>query len=352
MRHPLEVAASLEKRNGMPIGAGLLLWLRHVLEAEARSRDLPRAVVHYDRLLEDWRPVAAELAARFGAALPARPGDETAAQIDGFLNKDLRHHQDAGLDAALAALPEAEWIAPVHQAFRGAEIDRDALDLVRRDLERSERLYGAGARARLAQVRKAHALDLEDRTQKDREEARQLAAFAGNFANSTSWRVTAPLRRATQFITDFRQLPPADRREALRALLALRRPQAIQRLEDRRTIATSGLWDARFYVEQHPEAAAGDPLDHFLDIGAARGHDPRRWFDMAYYIEQNRAHLAGGANPLLDYIRRGAWNGASPHRRFDNASYLAEHPQLAVRFTTPFAHFLHFGTPYLLDEED
>lgn len=39
VRSPLEVAHSLETRNGLPLTKGLLLWLRHVLDAEVQSRN-------------------------------------------------------------------------------------------------------------------------------------------------------------------------------------------------------------------------------------------------------------------------------------------------------------------------
>ncbi|WP_134487370.1 hypothetical protein [Methylocella tundrae] len=55
IRSPLEVAQSLAKRDGFSLETGLLLWLRHVLDAERESRHFPRAVVSMDDLFEDWR---------------------------------------------------------------------------------------------------------------------------------------------------------------------------------------------------------------------------------------------------------------------------------------------------------
>lgn len=52
-RRPSEVAASIEARNHWASPIGELLWLRHVLEAEAASRALQRATVVYDDLLAD-----------------------------------------------------------------------------------------------------------------------------------------------------------------------------------------------------------------------------------------------------------------------------------------------------------
>lgn len=57
VRRPSEVAASIEVRNHWAPPIGELLWLRHVLEAEAASRAFQRATVVYDDLLAD--PVSA-----------------------------------------------------------------------------------------------------------------------------------------------------------------------------------------------------------------------------------------------------------------------------------------------------
>ncbi|MEJ2124706.1 MAG: sulfotransferase family protein, partial [Alphaproteobacteria bacterium] len=46
-RNPLEVADSLARRNDFSQEKSLLLWLRHVLDAEIATRQLPRAFLSY-----------------------------------------------------------------------------------------------------------------------------------------------------------------------------------------------------------------------------------------------------------------------------------------------------------------
>src|SRR5688572_11542372 len=53
LRNPLAVMASLKARDGMTEGFAGLLWLLHVLEAEAETRGWPRAIVSYEALLAD-----------------------------------------------------------------------------------------------------------------------------------------------------------------------------------------------------------------------------------------------------------------------------------------------------------
>ncbi|RVD50028.1 sulfotransferase family protein, partial [Mesorhizobium sp. M2D.F.Ca.ET.140.01.1.1] len=54
-RNPLEVAYSLKRRDGLPLSKSLLLWLRHVLEAEHHSRHMPRYLIRHEEFLIDWR---------------------------------------------------------------------------------------------------------------------------------------------------------------------------------------------------------------------------------------------------------------------------------------------------------
>ena len=63
IRHPLAVAGSLAKRDGFSARKSVMVWCAYMLAAEAASRDLPRAFVDYDALLEDWRPQVAASAA-------------------------------------------------------------------------------------------------------------------------------------------------------------------------------------------------------------------------------------------------------------------------------------------------
>ena len=101
LRHPLEVARSLAGRDGMPLAEGLLLWLRHVLDAEHDSRGLPRSFLRYEDLVAGWRPVVDRLGAELGLAWPVRP-DAAAPAVEAFLSAGLRHHA-AGEGEALAA---------------------------------------------------------------------------------------------------------------------------------------------------------------------------------------------------------------------------------------------------------
>ena len=53
VRHPVEVAASLEVRNGMAMLPALDLWVRSYLDAERWTRGRPRIVASYDVMMRE-----------------------------------------------------------------------------------------------------------------------------------------------------------------------------------------------------------------------------------------------------------------------------------------------------------
>ena len=159
LRNPLEVAASLAARNGMARADAALLWLRHVLDAEAATRNRPRAIVPYDRLLSDWPGQLQQIARALNLSFP-NAADAIAPTINDFLKRTLRHHthsaEDVVLDpvlrgwvsdvysamSVLAVTPNAEQaltkIDQVRQAFDGAESTLKALVSAAGDAVRAE----------------------------------------------------------------------------------------------------------------------------------------------------------------------------------------------------------------------
>lgn len=92
-RHPAEVAASLQRRDGIPEARGTHLWLQHMIAAEHWTRGYPRLVVPYDQLLKDQGSVVARISATLGLPLPLT--DRTGSTIDDFVSSDLKHHHAA-----------------------------------------------------------------------------------------------------------------------------------------------------------------------------------------------------------------------------------------------------------------
>jgi hypothetical protein len=95
VRHPLNVAASLERRDGLPPLHSHLLWVEHVCRALADTDGARRCFVDYDELVE--RP--AEQLGRLAGALGVEVTPAIAADIEGFasgfVESGLRHHRAA-----------------------------------------------------------------------------------------------------------------------------------------------------------------------------------------------------------------------------------------------------------------
>lgn len=271
LRNPWEVAASLTRRDQMLPEQGLLLWLRHTLDAERLTRGLPRYQTSYDLLMQDWRSVAAGAGSALGLSWKCSP-EAAAAEIDAFLTHDLRHF-DLPPPAENAAWVWA-WVRETHDILQGWSLtgeiaaDHARLDEIRRRFDaaepaleallsaattRQDRLQALEGEAAVLRARADHAesdrqavshqlaelqtrserlrLEAEDRHQREvmtlkaryaqsRNQAQalrdQLAARlpvlerdlqkalaergrylsdATALRSSTSWRITAPLRR-------------------------------------------------------------------------------------------------------------------------------------------------------------
>jgi hypothetical protein len=95
-RHPEEVAASLEKRDGLSRPTIRRLWTQDVLETVANSNDQLRVFVTFEQLLEDWRGVASRIAETAGITWPRKP-EEVGPEVESFLEPSLRDHR-AGVE--------------------------------------------------------------------------------------------------------------------------------------------------------------------------------------------------------------------------------------------------------------
>lgn len=101
-RNPIEVSQSLNARDGMNRSHALLLWETYMLEAELHSRSLPRSVVHYERLLANWRDTLGP-ALNIGTLGFTRFEPEASKQVDAFLDprqRNANHSEDSLFEAA------------------------------------------------------------------------------------------------------------------------------------------------------------------------------------------------------------------------------------------------------------
>jgi hypothetical protein len=334
LRDPLEIAASLQDRGGrMGQGRALLLWLRHVLEGERATRDLPRSIVTYDALLADWRAVAARIAHDLTLDWP-RPLAAAGAEIDAFVDAQARNQRvDPGALDARADV--ADWVkrtyAILADGSRGKSVDTAALDEVHAELARAEIAFDAvlaeqeatlaAATARhtaaterqdaryeeLRRVRDALERRLGEREQalddlRRSEEALNWRLNGGDAAAPVPPPLVAPAPRP--------EVVPHSGMSAARLA-----PVAARWLRTRRgrghlttylQLRRSGLFDPRYYEARYPDvpAAGADPLVHYVEHGAAEGRDPSPLFSTMGYRAAHPDLDETGTNPLLHLSRR------------------------------------------------
>jgi len=86
-RHPLEIAQSLKKRNGMSAHNALALWAEYMFKAEIYSRPLERILVSYDALLNDFESTASSIVSFTGS------DKVQTLEPKSIVDKTLRHHK-------------------------------------------------------------------------------------------------------------------------------------------------------------------------------------------------------------------------------------------------------------------
>lgn len=116
VRNPLEVAASLHRRDKLLPRHAYRLWLQHVLDAERATRSMPRGFILYGDLVSRWRPAIEKLLG--DAGLPwLKPGKETAAAVDDFLSVEMPHAGAGSGDLPEAASELLGWLRRAYAAL-------------------------------------------------------------------------------------------------------------------------------------------------------------------------------------------------------------------------------------------
>jgi hypothetical protein len=154
LRNPLAVMMSLRTRDDMTPDFAALLWLRHMLDAERATRGEPRAIASYERLMADWRPVMAGVAAGLGLDWPIPP-QTAAATIDAFLQPAMQHQSFTDRDLENRA-EISLWVKETYQSMRLLERHPDdlsalaTLDRVHADFSRRALIFGEACMQELA----------------------------------------------------------------------------------------------------------------------------------------------------------------------------------------------------------
>jgi hypothetical protein len=191
LRHPAEVVGSKDKyykntsAGESPRQAQttrVASWLNVALFTEATTRDARRTFVVYEDLLADWRGQVARVATELALAGPADLSEAQQAEIDEFVDPDLRRVRtewsDIDCPEEVRELAQEVWDQLLVLARAGGFDDeaQGRLDVVR---ERYVRMYvdaEALAQSSAEEARRAGARNARRKLQKEqRQQAQKLA---------------------------------------------------------------------------------------------------------------------------------------------------------------------------------
>lgn len=149
-----------------------------------------------------------------------------------------------------------------------------------------------------------------------------------------------------------------------------------------RLVQRTGLFDPEWYLEQNPDVVASSiqPLRHYVAYGDREGRSPMplfspqfyksradgrtkhinsllhyyyigryrttspsSWFDLRYYLSNNKDVAKSGLEPLYHYLHYGGVEGRSPNPQFDGAWYLRSNPEVQSARVNPLVHYLRNG---------
>jgi hypothetical protein len=112
IRHPVEVAHSIRKRDGLTLDQCLKVWVVHVLEGERTTRKFNRVFTTYDQLMQS--PVETVVHVAKSVGLPVDAIATVTSQID----PTLRHHTKLTWPAGE---PNEDLTLSIHQTLVSGE---------------------------------------------------------------------------------------------------------------------------------------------------------------------------------------------------------------------------------------
>ena len=193
LRNPIDVSASLEKRNGFPINKTFGIWFNYNIHAIKLCRGIPYTLVHYDKLIDSWESTIKTMAFDVGLPWPADT-ESVKKNMDSFIHPDLRHS-----NSGVGRLMEINAPKPVIELYEillgmsedsanGKEYDH-AIDRLFEDFSSFAKFYQYDSAV------------LWENTKN----LLYAGKMIGDIKNSMSWKISSPLRGIEKLLFDKKQ---------------------------------------------------------------------------------------------------------------------------------------------------
>ena len=220
-RNPLEVARSINVKKGYSTPFSQMLWLRHVLDAEAGTRGMARVHTSFEKLMQGWELILGGAQKTLGLTWP-RSLEAAEAEIERFLSSELRHHQEPPARVIQSPLL-ADWLRDTYEILtRWAENgeasdDHAALDRIRAEFNAGCAKFGRVVRGE-RELAESYRQEIADMRRQLREhEAQQRKADDKQNAQSDLLREMRDKLEQTQSALRQRSHEAEELSQALRA---------------------------------------------------------------------------------------------------------------------------------------
>ena len=392
LRNPVDVARSLEHRDGFTIEKGGELWLAYTTSALRSTSGHSRLLIFYDEVMRDPEHELRRLGEFVGT--PALADQSNASrEIQEFLEDSLHHHRTSvsqnindpalvfpakslylalrshharslnhgtrsDLDAALEQFSERAHEFQLAQKQAGQVVDTLKAEfsesLAERERLVTDRDRLARSNAELTRALERLEIDRDRLARSNAELTRALAEHERLVMDRDRLSLSnAELTHALQQRdVHIRGLSTAlgerdDRISDAQSQLSQSRA-LVQRMQ--RSLSWQVTAPLRFVVVRLPLVRRLLVRAHRINAqfwakrSAAYKHVARSGlFDRAYYLQQSPDVAASGMNALAHYIAFGGREGRDPHPLFDTDWYVSRNPDVAASGINAFFHYIAFG---------
>jgi hypothetical protein len=399
VRNPLEVAASLKKRDEFSLSKSLLMYLRSYLDTELASRGRRRLFVSYNQLLFDWNLFAGRLRRLAdGRMRPLRA--DSIIEINDFLSRDLYHNR-----FTYSQLSNAVDIPPIvvevfqrmkNAAETGSQHQLEQVfDRLRKRVDEATKLFhelfiyererARGEVGRLQTEQQIARQDLINDIEKLRTEICSANSRSNDLHAALSTQSGEAARLSERLLTAHNRINTLDSEIARLSrefsAVQIRNGELSSQVEihsARATQSNSELEEMRKRLGQLQTELTDDhkQIENLTTLLASATRElqgikfglgwrimaPIRWlsdrfrtysniklimgsslFDKRWYLDRYPDVADQKVKPALHFLRRGAAEGRDPSALFDSDWYLQQNPDVRAADINPLIHYLRYG---------